>query len=172
MDTRGTRDVDEMELVLSLDGGATFPLRVSRGLEPVAQTVRWTVPNLPTSRARLALRQGRCRRHDSEEVTIVGPAFAISGNAGEPLERVFRVGDEWRTREALESREDPPLANLSAAQGDEFRGILPSDCNAERTEFSATSTLDERERVRLASTVQVKRAVDRFLLASTGPLRQ
>ena len=47
-------DVDEMELLLSLDGGKTFSLRVTKEMSAGTHEVRWRVPNLPTTTARSA----------------------------------------------------------------------------------------------------------------------
>lgn len=52
------REAKEMELFLSLDGGATFPLRLTPQMAPGLTSWRWSVPNLPTERARLRLRVG------------------------------------------------------------------------------------------------------------------
>ena len=49
---------DEAELLLSLDGGHSFPLRVSREVFPESGRAVWRVPSLPSSHARLALRTG------------------------------------------------------------------------------------------------------------------
>jgi len=51
-------EAKEMELFLSLDGGATYPLRLTPQMAPGVTSWRWSVPNLPTERARLRLRVG------------------------------------------------------------------------------------------------------------------
>jgi hypothetical protein len=48
----------ETEIYLSLDGGATFPIRLTRQLSPTLRSFTWTVPNLPTERAVLDIRHG------------------------------------------------------------------------------------------------------------------
>jgi hypothetical protein len=109
----GARDFDEMELVLSLDGGRSFPLRLTRGIPPDAESVRWRVPRLPSGHARLALRVGRNEREESETVRLVGGEFTILDGSSDPLEELRRVRGEWRTREAAGSAGDAVEPGLS-----------------------------------------------------------
>jgi hypothetical protein len=67
--------VDEMELVLSLDGGRTFPHCVSRDLPPGSSRAVWTAPDLPSSRAVLGVRTGG--RGREERVVAVSAPFEI-----------------------------------------------------------------------------------------------
>jgi len=48
----------ELELWLSLDGGRTFPFRITPQLDPRASFFYWTVPNTPTAAAVLDIRFG------------------------------------------------------------------------------------------------------------------
>jgi len=48
----------ELELYLSVDGGATFPFRITPQLDPRAAFFYWTVPNMPTAAAVLDIRFG------------------------------------------------------------------------------------------------------------------
>ena len=64
-----------MELVLSLDGGQTFPLCVSRDLPPGASHAVWTTPDLSASRAVLGVRTGG--RGREERVVAVSAPFEI-----------------------------------------------------------------------------------------------
>jgi len=104
---RWTRDVGpderlrEMELVLSLDGGRTFGVRVTGEVEPGVSQIDWRVPSLPTSQARLALRAGSGSR-ESERIVLVSEEFAIASPPDELEEPVLAVDAELRTREALE----------------------------------------------------------------------
>src|SRR5262245_26910998 len=50
--------VEEWEAFLSLDGGETYPLRITPHLDRDLRRVRWQVPGIPTSQARLLLRFG------------------------------------------------------------------------------------------------------------------
>lgn len=58
--------VEEWEAFLSLDGGATWPLRITPHLDQDIRRVHWQVPSVPTADARLLLRFG-----DEEEETAV-----------------------------------------------------------------------------------------------------
>jgi hypothetical protein len=96
-------DAQESELVLSLDGGRTFPVRLTADFEPATRKILWRVPALPTDQARLALRAGNDEEPAQETLLLVSPAFVISGSSPDAtLEELFAVGSEWRTREALE----------------------------------------------------------------------
>ena len=96
---------DEMELVLSVDGGRSFPLRVTRRIEPSDAGFSWTVPYLPAGHARLALRAGVDGEEDAETIVGLSEDFAIAPSSR--IEEVFRVGEEERTRDALEGAVPP-----------------------------------------------------------------
>jgi hypothetical protein len=101
---------DEMELVLSVDGGRSFPVRVTRRIAPTdgGFSWMWLVPALPTAHARLALRAGVDEEEDAETILAISPDFAIAPSQAGGAEELFRVGDEERTRDALEGA-PPPL---------------------------------------------------------------
>lgn len=116
---------DEMELLLSLDGGRSFPLRVTRRIDPRVRGILWTVPSLPTANARLALRAGEDGPPEEERVVSVSADFSIVSPPGTPLEGIFRVDGEERTRDALEGAPAPPLGDaVAGVSGDR---IAPSD---------------------------------------------
>src|SRR5438270_306925 len=48
----------ELEVYLSLDGGVSFPFRITPQLDPRATFFYWTVPNTPTNAAVLDVRFG------------------------------------------------------------------------------------------------------------------
>jgi hypothetical protein len=89
-------DVEEWEAFLSLDGGRTYPIRITPHLDQDLRRVRWRVPGLPTSDARLLLRLGDEHRETAfelpqrfsiVEVSILEPAFplaTVAPAAGEP----------------------------------------------------------------------------------------
>jgi hypothetical protein len=89
--------IEEMELILSLDGGATYPLRVTRKLSKTAREFTWRIPNIPTGHAHLALRTGSLAR--GEAVVLVSAEFSIEAEPTARLEDLgpfrgeFRVGD-------------------------------------------------------------------------------
>jgi hypothetical protein len=93
------REPDEMELMLSLDGGRTFLIRVTRDLPPETLVFAWRVPALPTAHAQLALRTGE---GGAEEIALVSGEFAIVAGAATPLEPTAKIAGEWRTRDALD----------------------------------------------------------------------
>ncbi len=60
--------VEEWEAFLSLDGGATYPLRITPHLDARHRSFHWRVPDLPTASARLLLRFGDERQEVGMEV--------------------------------------------------------------------------------------------------------
>jgi hypothetical protein len=60
------RGVEEWEAFLSLDGGATYPVRITPHLDQDLRRVSWQVPAIPTGNARLLLRFG-----DEQRETLV-----------------------------------------------------------------------------------------------------
>jgi hypothetical protein len=95
---RAGAGVDERELVLSLDDGTSFPLRLTREIGPGESETSWRVPALPTEHAVLALREGG--EGLEEKIVAVSAEFAILPRPGLPAEEIrFRDG-EWKTREA------------------------------------------------------------------------
>ncbi len=132
---------DEMELVLSLDGGRTFPLRVTGRLAPESGNIAWRVPALPTEHARLALRAGDGEDEAQEAIVFLGEEFSIRAEPNGSLEELFRVGGEWRTREALASPPDPMTqAGLAGAPSERLRAI-PFWAPATEPSRSALSTV-------------------------------
>lgn len=93
-------EIEEMEVLLSLDGGETFSLRVTRQMSQGTHELRWRVPNLPTLRARLALRVDN--EEEGEVIRDVSDEFTILAADTEPLEEVRRFRGEWRAEGALE----------------------------------------------------------------------
>lgn len=96
---------DEAELVLSLDGGASYPIRVSRRLDTGAGEVEWVVPALPSHSARLGLRAGR---KGAETLVAVSAGFAIHLGDGVPPERVVAAVNDLWTEEAAREASVPP----------------------------------------------------------------
>jgi len=88
-------DVDEFELLLSIDGGRTFPLRLTGMLDPCSTSYAWRVPNLPTAAACLRMRAGEER----EEVLLrSGPLFELAGDTRATTGKfTFQSGEWWPT---------------------------------------------------------------------------
>lgn len=73
--------VEEWEAFLSLDGGATYPIRLTPHLDEDIRRFRWQVPPLPTRQASLLLRFGDERIETGvlmpQRFTIVAPASGL-----------------------------------------------------------------------------------------------
>lgn len=83
----------EMELLLSLDGGRTFPLRVTPDLDAERGWFAWRVPPLPSADARLALRMNLGGR---EVLAATSAPFRIAaGSTAAPWTVRSRDGDLW-----------------------------------------------------------------------------
>jgi hypothetical protein len=95
--------VEELEILLSVDGGRHFALRVSPELEARERVYRWRVPNLATSDARLRIRMGT---REGERETAPTRAFRIIAREDAPIERILfhegtwwtGVGEPWTSR--------------------------------------------------------------------------
>jgi hypothetical protein len=92
-------EVEELEIVLSLDGGGSYHVRVSPELEGREREYRWRVPDLPTRRARLMLRVGG---EAGERLGALSPEFSIVHAEGAPRPEVgFHEGQFWTGIEPL-----------------------------------------------------------------------
>src|SRR3954469_24161343 len=82
--------VEEWEAFLSLDGGATYPMRITPHLDQDLRRIRFQVPPIPTADARILLRFGDERR---EAVVELPERFAITVSPVAPpvLERPRRA---------------------------------------------------------------------------------
>ena len=92
--------VEELEIVLSLDGGGSYHVRVSPELEAHEGEYRWRVPDLPTRHARLMLRMGGA---EGERMGALSPEFRIVHAEGVPrVELGFHEGQYWTGLDPLE----------------------------------------------------------------------
>jgi len=91
-------DVEEFEILLSIDGGRTFPLRLTVSMDPRLTSYAWRVPNLPSGAACLRLRVGDGER---EETLSPGPTFQLVGNPAAPTGKITFQGGEWWTTEGV-----------------------------------------------------------------------
>jgi hypothetical protein len=91
----------EQELVLSLDGGLTFPIRVSPEVSLRAAGLRWIVPDLSSAHARLAVRSGSGEGSEDEALRLVSGEFTIVSAATGESSELVRGATEWWTRQAL-----------------------------------------------------------------------
>ena len=117
------RGVGERELVLSLDGGGTFPVRLTGEIGPGDLEARWRVPALPTDHAILALREGDDGA--AEEIVASSAEFTILPSPDLPAEELrFRDG-EWKTREADAGRDSLPAPSLQGAGPERCERLIP-----------------------------------------------
>jgi hypothetical protein len=91
---------EELELLLSLDGGRTWHVRVSPELPGESVRYRWRVPNLAAADARVRL---RARVNEREIELPASGAFAIESNPTQPLDRwLWSEGSWWSGFEGTE----------------------------------------------------------------------
>ncbi len=86
------RDVDEMEVLLSLDDGRTFPVRVTREIAAGECRLRWKVPAFATASARLRVRFG------ASGLETWGPMsapFTIATDGARPELHLFHENGWW-----------------------------------------------------------------------------
>jgi hypothetical protein len=103
-------DFDEMELVLSLDGGGTWPIRITADLSARETCTTFRVPSLPADEAVVALRAGRGGEHESEEILAESDPFLIRVPVLAAGENLRQIHGEWRTSEAANGQNaDGPL---------------------------------------------------------------
>jgi hypothetical protein len=122
----------ECELVLSLDGGATFPIRVTADLDPSTHRIAWRVPALATSQARLALRVGSDENPSEETLRLLSPPFVIVAAPQAPLEELLPGRSEWRTREAASAGgAGPSAAGFLTKSAETMRSVLDRETSAE-----------------------------------------
>jgi hypothetical protein len=92
--------VEEWEAFLSLDGGATYPFRITPHLDSERARFTWRVPALPSRDARLLLRFGDERQEQAFELphrwVIEPPAWVVP----EPVVLTLGRGEAARPGEA------------------------------------------------------------------------
>ncbi len=147
------REIDEAEIVLSLDGGRTFPVRVTPELKPCSAAFLWKVPALPAAHARLALRAGEEERDADERIEILSADFRILPDPDGRVEQLRRRAAEWWTPSApaMLSAEDL-LENTMSPAGREIvppgtrseAAVFPTSPNALRIELAPTAVAPVR----------------------------
>ncbi len=108
-------EVEEFELLLSLDGGHSYGVRLTPRLDPATRELSWVVPNLPADDARLRLRVGI---GGSEIESAASAPFRILGCQRAPAATLRFAAGEWWTA-ALAA---PPPSELPSR---EQRADLP-----------------------------------------------
>ncbi len=98
------KDWEEWEAFLSVDGGATYPVRITPHLDRDVRRITFKVPSLPTRYVRLLLRAGDERREQVYElpqrfsIKAVPGIFGTASSAAPPR-RVWRRGEPARPGE-------------------------------------------------------------------------
>jgi hypothetical protein len=130
-------EVEELELLLSVDGGRHWTIRVSPSSDPARGGWRWRVPDLPTSHARLCVRYG-CEGGErlgepSEEFRIASRALDDATPACEPAPDVGVHEAGW-WEPAGRARAAAPARQLA---GPRLTPRAPRDADAEPDQPSA-----------------------------------
>ena len=86
-------DAEEIELLLSVDGGEHFSLRLTDELDSSSGSFLWRVPSLLTDSASLAIRMGV---HGREIMSAPGPLFRLSHGPSTPGALLrWKAGEFW-----------------------------------------------------------------------------
>jgi hypothetical protein len=106
-------NVEEVELLLSLDGGGRIALRLTEQFSPDTRSILWRVPNLASRQAAFVLRMGI----EGREIESAPSApFEIVPEPLRPVEPVdWRAGELWLGQEAATRDAGPmPAAGLDS----------------------------------------------------------
>ena len=104
----------EAELLLSLDGGRAFPLRLTREGDPSSGSFSFRVPNFPTRKAAVALRS---EENGFETIRAVSAEFAIEADPLARSERIVPFGGDLALGEAAHGAHGSPLRSGVASHG-------------------------------------------------------
>lgn len=123
----------EWEAFLSLDGGRTWPLRVTPHLDISIRRFTFRVPDFPTREARIMLRFGDERREEGMEApqrfSIAPAAFSTPRSRVRVLSRGerARAGDQGVVVWVQGSRSGGDLREVVAVDpGADMHGVLPA----------------------------------------------
>lgn len=149
-------DIEEMEILLSVDGGEHYGLRVTPECDPHSGRFVWRVPNLPTSGARLRLRFGIAGREIEAEpgecFTIVGDPEAPPGGRG------FHENGWWS---GLEEPGGVPQSGLAAPRASLQRAAESGAAEAPPRGGAAIRPRDLREERVSDPPVSPRQSLDR-----------
>ncbi len=140
-------EADEAEVVLSIDGGRTFPVRVSSELSVCASRFRWQVPALPTRRARLALRTGSGGGERTETLRVVSAEFTILPDPDGRREELYARGSEWWTRPALSLETADDLLSRTISSHGRVLPLERDSCDIAGPDAPTSAAPLERARV-------------------------
>ena len=74
------RGIDEFEILLSTDGGRTYPIRISEELSPATRRLLWRVPSLPCREFRLRVQFHRDGREIEGDESVPVPLISDDGD--------------------------------------------------------------------------------------------
>jgi hypothetical protein len=165
-DADADRQENEAELLLSLDGGMSFPIRVSGELSPCASRFTWRVPALPAAQAVLGVRTGEDERDEDERITVVSEAFRILPDPESRVEALYARGAEWwvpeePTRRAAEDGLRASMRGASSRWAAVFAGTevaVPAASPASRAPERCARVLPSRPLTIPASTLSLASA--------------
>ena len=124
-------DAEEIELLLSVDGGEHFSLRLTDKLDSSSGSFLWRVPSLSTDAASLAIRMGA---RGEEIVSAPGPLFRLSHSPSTPPVLLrWKAGEIW-----LDSR-DPDGAALRRTRSSSGLSTHPGRITSVSGGFEAVS---------------------------------
>jgi len=133
-------EVEEFELLLTLDGARSFTVRLTPQSDPTSEELSWEVPNLPAREARLRLRVGIGGQEIESEPSA---PFAIVGSYDAPTTPLyFADGELWTFPVPV-----PPIAELLVRQA----GLHPPA--PDRPELVLALLPDETHLLTLAPTI-------------------
>jgi hypothetical protein len=131
-------EADEVELLLSVDGGRHFSLRLTEELDARSRSFLWRVPDLAADGAALAVRMGIGGR---EIESVAGPLFNLRPERS-PSKALLQWRSEeiWLSSEDDDARGDGPLSAPGLTAQPERMTALPRESGA----FVSPRTLDPR----------------------------
>ncbi len=120
--SRPAGEVRELEIVLSLDGGQRYTMRVSPELDRARDHFTWRVPAVASAHARLSVRYGEEREERLSQPTpefAIAPAAPASGTAPDLrsawVTNLGRAMDWWDEADSAPRAGDAP--SLDGAPG-------------------------------------------------------
>lgn len=95
--TTGQTNIDNIELRYSTDDGMTFPITnlILSTTDATMTTHEWTVPNTPTSQARLRISVGK-KSGDAAAPALSGKFTIATGSSSAPPPTIFSVSTEGK----------------------------------------------------------------------------
>jgi hypothetical protein len=159
--------VEEWEAFLSLDGGATYPLRITPHLDQDLRHFRWQVPPIPTANGRLLLRLGDELRETVVELpqrfSIVAspaamvPAFLLEIQAptrGEPA-RPAEARGKARDKDGDDDDDGVVAWVEGSRRGESLRQMVATGPSGFQTRIQPAETREEAAEIASSHTLPV-----------------